>query len=75
MDRQVIKEFEKAWAESSAGTSNQEGVVLIFRMFDGSYRAQAAQVRAAAKAGMVPRAVNLAALRAAEAQAVRAVDR
>lgn len=40
VDRQVIKEFEKAWAVSSAGTSNQEGVVLIFRMFDGSYRAQ-----------------------------------
>ncbi|HEX5733595.1 MAG TPA: hypothetical protein VF131_12240 [Blastocatellia bacterium] len=40
VDGQVIKEFEKAWAVSSAGTSNQEGVVLIFRMFDGSYRAQ-----------------------------------
>ncbi len=40
VDRQVIKEFEKAWAVASAGTSKLEGVVLIFRMFDGSYRAQ-----------------------------------
>jgi hypothetical protein len=40
VDRQVIKEFEKAWAVSSAGVSNLEGVVLIFRMLDGSYRAQ-----------------------------------
>jgi len=40
IDRHVIKEFEKAWAVSSAGASNLEGVVLIFRMFDGSYRAQ-----------------------------------
>ena len=40
IDRQVIKEFEKAWSVASAGTSKLEGVVLIFRMFDGSYRAQ-----------------------------------
>ncbi|HJQ70362.1 MAG TPA: hypothetical protein VKA70_15400 [Blastocatellia bacterium] len=40
IDRQVIREFEKAWTVASAGTSKHEGVVLIFRMFDGSYRAQ-----------------------------------
>ena len=40
IDRQVIKEFEKAWSVASAGTSSQEGVVLIFRLMDGSYRAQ-----------------------------------
>ena len=40
IDRAIIKEFEKAWAVSSAGVSNQEGLVLIFRMLDGSYKAQ-----------------------------------
>jgi hypothetical protein len=40
IDRAIIKEFEKAWAVSSAGTSNLEGVVLVFRMLDGSYRAR-----------------------------------
>ena len=40
IDKHVVKEFEKAWSVSSAGTSNQEGVVLIFRLLDGSYRAQ-----------------------------------
>jgi hypothetical protein len=40
LDKHVIKEFEKAWAVSSAGTANLEGVVLIFRLVDGSYRAQ-----------------------------------
>ena len=40
IDRAIIKEFEKAWAVSSAGVSNQEGLVLIFRMLDGSYRAR-----------------------------------
>ena len=40
IDRQVIREFEKAWTVASAGTSNQEGVVLIFRLFDGTYRAE-----------------------------------
>ena len=40
IDRAIIREFEKAWAVSSAGVSNLEGVVLIFRMIDGSYKAQ-----------------------------------
>ena len=40
IDRSIIKEFEKAWAVSSAGASNLEGLVLIFRMLDGSYKAK-----------------------------------
>ena len=40
IDRAIIKEFEKAWKVASAGTSNQEGVVLIFRMIDGSFKAE-----------------------------------
>ena len=40
IDRHVINEFQKAWSVASAGTTSQEGVVLIFRLLDGSYRAQ-----------------------------------
>ncbi|SRR6266404_4635531 len=37
IDRRVIKEFDKAWRASGDGTNDREGVVLIFRMEDGSY--------------------------------------
>jgi len=33
----VIKEFYKAWCASGDGTNGREGVLLIFRMEDGSY--------------------------------------
>jgi len=39
-DDGLIKEFEKAWRISQDGTSGREGVVLIFRMGDGSYTAR-----------------------------------
>lgn len=32
-----MKEFEKAWQVSRSGTNGREGLVLIFRMPDGSY--------------------------------------
>lgn len=38
IDAGVIKQFEKAWVLSNSGTSGREGLVLIFRMMDGSYR-------------------------------------
>lgn len=38
IDKEVIKEFEKAWQVSGYGTNGREGVVLIFRMEEGSYR-------------------------------------
>jgi hypothetical protein len=34
----LIKEFDNAWRLSGDGTNGREGVVLIFRMKDGSYR-------------------------------------
>jgi hypothetical protein len=37
-DKPIIKQFENAWHVSKCGTSHSEGVVLIYRMFDGSYR-------------------------------------
>src|SRR5689334_20488803 len=40
IDDGLIKEFEKAWRLSLDGTSSREGVVLIFRMADGSYTAR-----------------------------------
>jgi hypothetical protein len=39
-DEAVTKEFTKAWIMSGDGTTNHEGVVLIFRMEDGSYKAR-----------------------------------
>ncbi len=38
-DKPVIKQFENAWHVAKCGTSHSEGVVLIYRMFDGGYRA------------------------------------
>lgn len=38
IDQRIIKEFDKAWRASGDGTNGREGVVLIFRMEDGSYR-------------------------------------
>jgi hypothetical protein len=37
MNKAIAKEFGKAWCISGAGTTGREGVVLIFRMEDGSY--------------------------------------
>jgi hypothetical protein len=37
IDQRLIKEFDKAWRASGGGTNGREGVVLIFRMADGSY--------------------------------------
>lgn len=39
-DEGVTDEFQKAWVVSGDGTTDREGVVLIFRMEDGSYRAR-----------------------------------
>ena len=36
----VVREFEKAWAISNNGTSGKEGLVLLFRSFDGGYMAR-----------------------------------
>lgn len=33
----ILNEFVKAWCISGGGTNGREGVVLIFRMADGSY--------------------------------------
>ena len=38
IDKGVIREFERAWRISGHGRYGQEGVVLIFRMLDDSYR-------------------------------------
>jgi len=37
IDKGIIKEFDRAWHDSGNGTTGREGVVLIFRMYDGSY--------------------------------------
>ena len=37
-DQQVVKQFETAWHLSKGGTSDSEGVVLIYRMADGTYK-------------------------------------
>ena len=37
IDQRIIKEFDNAWRASGDGTNGREGVVLIFRMADGSY--------------------------------------
>lgn len=37
IDQAIVKEFGKAWRLSGDGTNGREGVVLIFRMADGSY--------------------------------------
>ena len=39
IDGPIVKEFQKAWHLSGSGSSDLEGVVLIFRNADGSYRA------------------------------------
>lgn len=39
-DRNVIKEFSKAWQNSGNGTTEVESVILILRMVDGSYQAR-----------------------------------
>ena len=38
IDRGLLDEFDEAWQLSGDGTSSREGVVLIFRMYDGSYQ-------------------------------------
>jgi len=38
IDERLIKAFDKAWQVSGDGTTGREGVVLIFRTEDGSYR-------------------------------------
>jgi len=40
IDAQVVGEFKKAWRYSFSGFSHLEGLVLIFRNSDGSYRGQ-----------------------------------
>ncbi len=37
INKGVIKEFDRAWRVSGDGTNGREGVVLVFRMEDGSY--------------------------------------
>lgn len=37
IDQAIVTEFGKAWRISGDGTNGREGVVLIFRMADGSY--------------------------------------
>jgi hypothetical protein len=39
-DRQIIKEFGKAWRNSGNGMTDSESVVLIFRMLGGGYAAR-----------------------------------
>ncbi|MEW6208102.1 MAG: hypothetical protein AB1631_07030 [Acidobacteriota bacterium] len=38
VDARLVKQFKKAWFSSNSGINNREGLVLIFRMLDGSYR-------------------------------------
>ena len=38
IDRKIVKKFHEAWSISSNGSSDAEGVVLIFLNADGSYR-------------------------------------
>ena len=40
LDERVSREFDLAWHYSGVGTTGREGVVLIFRMADGSYKAE-----------------------------------
>ncbi|HYV03344.1 MAG TPA: hypothetical protein VFB82_02090 [Blastocatellia bacterium] len=40
IDQRVIKELDDAWRYSGCGTNDREGVVLIFRMKDGTYNAK-----------------------------------
>jgi hypothetical protein len=40
IDEEVRKEFEKAWRVSTCGTKNVEGLVLLYRMRDGSIAAR-----------------------------------
>jgi hypothetical protein len=44
MTEEVKKEFEKAWNISLAGTSPIEGLVLLYRMPDGSLLAKAQDI-------------------------------
>ena len=37
-DKSMVKQFQNAWQVSKCGTSHSEGVVLIYRMADGTYR-------------------------------------
>ncbi|MEW6131146.1 MAG: hypothetical protein AB1757_29210 [Acidobacteriota bacterium] len=39
-DKEVVKQFQNAWHVSKCGTSNSEGVVLIYRMLGGFYKAK-----------------------------------
>ena len=39
IDRNIVKEFARAWEEVALGMRATEAVVLIFRTSDGSYRA------------------------------------
>lgn len=39
-DKQVIREFDRAWRLAHDGLGNQEGVVLIFRSDSGRYTAE-----------------------------------
>jgi hypothetical protein len=39
-DRDIIKEFGKAWRNSGSGRTDYESVVLIFRMIGGGYGAR-----------------------------------
>lgn len=41
IDDNIVKEFKKAWKTSGNGTSNKEGMVLIFANPNGSYKALA----------------------------------
>ncbi|MEW6211044.1 MAG: hypothetical protein AB1631_21950 [Acidobacteriota bacterium] len=43
IDESVVKEFQKAWLCTGGGTTNSEGLVLIFRKVDGSYIARAGE--------------------------------
>jgi hypothetical protein len=36
-DKRLIKEFDRAWRSSGAGSTGRESVVLIFRMCDGTF--------------------------------------
>lgn len=40
MNKEVIRQFEIAWRRSGSGALAREGLVLIFRNPDGSYRAE-----------------------------------
>src|SRR5262245_41108060 len=40
INQSLIKEFDKAWRASGGGIYGREGVVLIFRMKDGSFKGE-----------------------------------